>query len=61
MKLGYVINPYFSNHKILGCPSLCSAKTSLIINTSGLGFKVYELNISLILLGENNKGEYISR
>ena len=32
MELGYVINPEFSNHKIIGCPSLFSAKNLLIIN-----------------------------
>ena len=32
MALGYVIKPEFSNHKIIGCPSLFSAKNLLIIN-----------------------------
>ena len=32
MTLVSVIKPYFSNHKIIGCPSLCSATTSLRIN-----------------------------
>ena len=34
MEIGYVIKPDFSNHQIIGCLSLCSATTSLIINTA---------------------------
>ena len=34
MALGYVINPEFSNHKIIGCTSLFRATTSPRINTA---------------------------
>ena len=33
MILGYGIKPYFSNHNIFGCPSLCSTTTSLRMYT----------------------------